>query len=669
MMGRDATDPSDRKLRTRQQITSQRILLNDADASLDGRVRCSQSSSFVGMDNSLQFNQISNIAVRSCMFPNRVAALGQRRCSCHTIGVRSHADNQRTIGIVDVKLYTRDGRPGHTVRLGQPQATSHRLVLYHNLNGLQIVLGDHHIGSETAIEETSRSSGFFDAVGAVGQQRRFGNTIGVRGDRGDNLTVPCTMMGRDAADPGDAKLCTRQEITGYSILLHDADASLDGIIGDIQVRGLIGNHFSRQFCQCSHITSGIPMFPNNVTTLAQRRNRCHTTGVRSHTCNQRPSRIVDAELNACDRRTSHTVRLGQPDAALHGAVLDSDRIGPAILFGIDRRGETTVDIAVGGLYLADCVASIGQPICDGSAICARGDDNHSISSIICDTEHCARQHITSHSISLDDLDPAGNRHVGGSQVRHSIGLDVSGQLDQIAGVAGRQRMFLDRVLTTGQVRRHCYAIFVGGHAADQRTIGIIDVELNTGNRFARVRVCFGQPNAALYGDVLNTDGVGLSMLSYIDDGAESAVDIATCRLRFSHGIRPIREPVAFRSAVCAGDQRSHNRAIGICHLENSACQHSLRISISLDNPDLTVYNTVYDFNGQEQIVFREGQRIKPVIAVVAFGRGNLLHRVIPQGKVSPSYDAIAIRHDRRSDRITCGIVQLKYRTRQGYACC
>ena len=230
-------------------------------------------------------------------------------------------------------------------------------------------------------------------------------------------------------------------------------------------------------------------------------------------------------------------------------------------------------------------------------------------------------------------------------------------------------MFLDRVLTTGQVRRHRYAIFIGGHAAGKRAISVIDVKLNAGNRTARNCIRFGQPNAALHGYILNTNGVGPTMLSYIDDGAESAIDIATCRLRFSHGIRAIREPVAFRRAVRTGDQCIRNRAIGICHLENSACQHILRISVGLDNPDLTVDNTVYDFNGQEQVAFREGQRIEPVIAVVAFGRSNLLHGIIPQGKVSPSYDAIAIRHDRRSDRISCGIVQLKYRTRQDCACC
>ena len=51
------------------------------------------------------------------MFTDRVASLGQRRRCCDAVGVRSHAGDQRSIGIVDVELDTGDGRISHAVRL------------------------------------------------------------------------------------------------------------------------------------------------------------------------------------------------------------------------------------------------------------------------------------------------------------------------------------------------------------------------------------------------------------------------------------------------------------------------------------------------------------------------------------------------------------------------
>ena len=194
-MGRQTRSASDGKLRTSQRIAGELILLDDPNLALNGLIGRLQNGCFVRGNHRFQLHQLGNIAFGVSMFLDGVLALGQCRRNRHAVGVGGHAASEvGAASVVDVKLHTGDGMTIQSIRLGQLDPALGRLVLYADLVGLKIVLGDGHLRGETGIHEVFGSLGFLNLVDAIGQQRRLGNAVLVSSDHSHHFAIASAIV-------------------------------------------------------------------------------------------------------------------------------------------------------------------------------------------------------------------------------------------------------------------------------------------------------------------------------------------------------------------------------------------------------------------------------------------------------------------------------------------
>ena len=156
------------ELSTGQPFARQSIRLDDPDPALGLRIGCMKLSHSIRLHNGFQYDQLAGVALRQGVFLDDVGASVEVITGGNTLFISCHGGDQG-ITLEDVEFHTLDGSTGLTIRLGQPEAAGHSLVLHHDFNGLQVILGNRHFLGITAVHIAGGSHGFVNAIGAVSQ--------------------------------------------------------------------------------------------------------------------------------------------------------------------------------------------------------------------------------------------------------------------------------------------------------------------------------------------------------------------------------------------------------------------------------------------------------------------------------------------------------------------
>ena len=336
VVGRQTADARDGELCTRQGFAGQLIQLADTEDTLDGFVGNRKLGGFIRVDDGGQLCQIVNIADRFIFFLHQIPALAKRRRNSDAVLIRGHGAGKAgtvIIVVVHVESDTCDGMTVQAVSFGQLQPAFGGLVLYDHLISLQVVIRNGDVHRKTVVHKMFRDNGFFDLVGAVSQQRRFSHTVSIRGYDSDHLSVTCTFMSGDAAEPGDGEFRTRQQIAGQLIFLHDANLALDRVVGHSQIGGFIRMYHCRQLCQRSHITNRILMLADGVASFGKCWGNCKAALIRGHGANQITGGIENVELYTGNGHSVQAVRFGQANVTLGRHIAHLKGVGHAILIG------------------------------------------------------------------------------------------------------------------------------------------------------------------------------------------------------------------------------------------------------------------------------------------------------------------------------------------------
>ena len=584
--GRQTRNAGDGELRSSQRIAGELILLDDPNLALNGLIGRFQLGCFVRRNHRFQLYQLSNIAFGIGMFLDGVLALGQRRRNRHAVGIGGHAACKLSAASeVDVEPYTFDGMTIQSIRLGQLDPALGRLVLYADLVGLKIVLGDGHLRGETGIHEVFGSLGFFDPIDAVGQQWRLGNAVLVSGDHSHHFAIACAVVGRQTRNAGNGELCASQRIACELVLLDDPNLALNGLIGRIQNGCFVRGNNRFQLHQLSDIAFGVNMFLDGVLSLGQCRRNRHAVGIGGHAaCKLSAASEVDVEPYTFDGMTIQSIRLGQLDPALGRLVLYADLVGlQVILVDANLRGETGVHKVFGSLGFLNLVDAIGQQRRLGNTVLAGDDHSHHFAIAcavvgrqtgnLCDGELRTSQHIASQLILLDNPDLTLNGLVLSGQVRCLFGTDFCLQFHQFSNITFGVGMFLNGVLALAQRRRNGHTFIVGGHAARKTgTICMEDIELHTGDRLIIQTVGLHDLDKARHGFVLHIKGIGLAVFVALHNCGIAAVEIAVRRSGFLDLVLAPLEPAGFSHTIGVGgdgDDFAHTCAIVRCRSRQS----------------------------------------------------------------------------------------------------
>ena len=231
-------------------------------------------------------------------------------------------------------------------------------------------------------------------------------------------------MRRETRQAGDGELCARQKFAGQLILLDDLDLSLDGLIGCVQLRGLLGNDSSIHLHQIINIAGGFTCFLHQITAFTQGRRLGNTLFIGGHGASQPRSVfvvVVDLELNPGDGMAIQAVFLGQLNPALFRFIFHINHIGLSIGIGLDSGGKMAVHISVRNTGLFHLILAPVQPAGFCNAACIRRDGESITHTCAasgcgsrkpCDGKDYSHQRFTGQLIRLSDLDPGSDQIVG-----------------------------------------------------------------------------------------------------------------------------------------------------------------------------------------------------------------------------------------------------------------
>ena len=352
-----------------------RVALVQFEPHLHRLIGCRQLGGHVGLYRSLQGDFFKHIPRRFPMLPDNVPPFAQGLGNGNPVFIRHHASGQRgtvCIVFVDVKTHPRNGIAVEPVGFGDADVAFGWLVFCSDLIGLA-VFADFHFHSEALIYIVLRHFAFLHSVRAVGERRGQRHSLRVRGEHRHHLAVVFSLVRGQAADAGDGKLCPGQGFLRQAVLLHYADAPLDGLIGSAQIGGCIGFYRGRQLDKLFHVPGGVFVLPDDVRSFGKRRGGGSAVLIRGHDRHRFGAALPEnIELHLPDGRFVQRIGFHNLDVSLCRFVLHRDLVGFPLLQYVDLRGEGLIHIVFRRLCFLDTVTSPGQPSGFGNAACVRG---------------------------------------------------------------------------------------------------------------------------------------------------------------------------------------------------------------------------------------------------------------------------------------------------------
>ena len=375
-MGGQAAFSCDRKLRTCQRLLGQLIRLFDLHPELDGRIGSGQVRGLIGIDLTIQADQLGGVAGRILMLPHGVFALMQRLRYRHAVRVRGHGADDLP-GLINVKLYSGNGMIVQAIGFHQPDPAFCGFIL--TGDGIDfVVLRARHCDREAVIHIMLRHRGFCYFILTPGQQIGNGLALLIRGARSDYFSIASPIVGGKAGNAGDGEHSARQRHFCQAVRFHDFDMKANRGIVSGQLGGFIRFNFGIQRYQIGHIAFRVAFLLHRVLSLGQRIGNSDTLIIRGHAADLGFA-LVNVEYHTGNGLTVQPIRFGDLNFAFGWLILRRDLIHLVILGACDIHRKGILHIMGRIVRFLDLIYTPGEQIRNSFTLCVRSQSGNDFS--------------------------------------------------------------------------------------------------------------------------------------------------------------------------------------------------------------------------------------------------------------------------------------------------